>query len=141
MHRTIQFAMPPVIPSRQWRPNASTPAQSVNAMLIHLCVLRTLHQHLRALELSQEALAIAKQHQLYRHAAKAQLYRGLCLYDLKRYADARVCFIRAASIQWRHRVVTHCTKRADEESRKMANAIAGRLLGGGRPKEIVDVWE
>lgn len=99
-----------------------------NATLLKSCVLRIAKDLPRALDLAEQVVATANLYHLQDLLSKAQLYRGLCLYEMGLYADAKACYIRAANINWFAREVTGLTALAEEKRRALPDGSTGKQL-------------
>lgn len=107
-------------------PAANLVVRRANALLLKVCVLRLCELPQRGLELAEDALYIADVNSLHALVSKAQLLRGLCLFDLGLYADASWCFTRAASIHWISRSVPALTAMAEEERLALPDGSEGK---------------
>lgn len=108
------------------RPAANPVVRQANALLLKVCVLRICELPQRGLELAENVLYIANLNNLQALLSKAQLFRGLCLFDLGLYADASWCFTRAASIHWVSRGVPVLTKMAEEKRLALPEGSEGK---------------
>jgi tetratricopeptide (TPR) repeat protein len=113
----------------------SPPSQYINAVLLKACTLRVCDSAARGLELAEAALVIASRRGLRDLVCKAQLHRGLCLFDLGCYADASFCFTKAASIRWFAKDVTRLTK----ESEHKRTALPEGAKGKRRSKDFEEI--
>lgn len=114
--------------------NIPTPSRIVlqgNAMLLKSSILRISNDPRRGLGLAEQVVSMAEQNNLPALASKAQLYRGLCLYDLGLYADAGRCFTRAASVNWFAREVPRLTALAEKKRRVLPVRNPRRRLSPG----------
>lgn len=107
-------------------PAANPVARRANALLLKVCVLRLCELPQRGLELAENALYIADLDNQQALVSKAQLFRGLCLFDLGLYADASWCFTRAASIHWVSRGVPVLTAMAEEKRLALPEGSEGK---------------
>lgn len=73
-----------------------TNGQRVEAILLQATIMTCSEQSNEALLLIEDALKIATAKQLDDLVGKAQFIRGRCYVDLKRYADAKWCFVLAS---------------------------------------------
>ena len=99
-----------------------------NATLLKSSILRISDNPQRGLELAEHVVYIANLNDLPTLLSKAQLYRGLCLFDLGLYADAIRCYVRAASIRWFAREVARVTMIAEERRNALPNGSRGKKL-------------
>jgi tetratricopeptide (TPR) repeat protein len=99
-----------------------------NATLLKSSILRIADDPQRGLELAEHVVYIANLNDLPTLLGKAQLYRGLCLFDLGLYADAIRCYVRAASIRWFAREVTRMTMIAEERRNALPSGSRGKQL-------------
>lgn len=99
-----------------------------NATLIKSAILRLCDNPKRGLEHAERVVYIANLNNLRTLLAKAQLYRGLCLYDLGLYADALRCYIRAASIRWFAKDVPRLTAMAEKRRDALPRGNRGKHL-------------
>jgi tetratricopeptide (TPR) repeat protein len=113
------------------RPASNSIAHRTNALLLKVCALRLCKLPQRGLELAEKALYIAESQNLQALVSKAQLFRGLCLFDLGLYADASLCFTRAASIHWFSRSVPRLTQMAEERRLALPEGSEGKQRSHG----------
>jgi tetratricopeptide (TPR) repeat protein len=106
-------------------PTQSVP-HHINAILLKACILRTSKLPQRGLELAENALYLAHLNNLQELTSKAQLYRGLCLFDLGLFADAGYCFTQAASIHWFARSVPKWTKLVEQKRVALSDGSEGK---------------
>jgi tetratricopeptide (TPR) repeat protein len=99
-----------------------------NATLLKSSILRISDELQRGLELAEHVVYIANLNELPTLLSKAQLYRGLCLFDLGLYADAIRCYVRAASIRWFAREVKRMTMIAEERRNALPIGSRGKHL-------------
>lgn len=99
-----------------------------NATLLKSAILRLCDDPKRGLEHAEHVVYIANLNNLQTLLAKAQLYRGLCLYDLGLYADALRCYIRAASIRWFAKDVPRLTAMAEKRRDALPKGSRGKHL-------------
>jgi hypothetical protein len=107
-------------------PATNPVVRRANALLLKVCVLRLCELPQRGLQLAENALYMANLNNLQALVAKAQLFRGLCLFDLELYADASWCFTRAASIHWVSRGVPVLTEMAEERRLALPEDTEGK---------------
>jgi hypothetical protein len=112
-------------------PTTSSTTLQVNALLLKSCILRLSSQTRDALKLVEHALFMANLDNLPKLVCKAQLYRGLCLYELGLFADAGACFTRAAHIDWFARQVTELTALAENKRSALPHGSKGKRLTPG----------
>jgi tetratricopeptide (TPR) repeat protein len=117
------------------RTTDSPPSQYINAIILRACALRVYDPAAHGLEFAETALGIASRSGLEDLICNAQLHRGLCLFDLGRYADASFCFTKAASIRWFARDVTRLTK----ESERKRTALPEGAKGKRRSKDFEEI--
>jgi hypothetical protein len=99
-----------------------------NATLLKSSILRLSGGPQRGLELAEHVVYIANLNELPALLGKAQLYRGLCLFDLGLYADAIRCYVRGASIRWFARKIERMTMIAEERRNALPSGSRGKQL-------------
>jgi len=110
------------------QPTSRGPALYINAKLLKSCVLRSIQDPKRALELAETALFLAHINDLRGLVSKAQFHRGLALFDLELFAEAQACFVRAASIQWYARDVERMSRKAEMRKRELPKGRRGKYV-------------
>lgn len=131
---TPKDALPPCTPasgspSPALRPSTTTHTH-INALLLKSCILRIFDVPAPALQLTESAVRLAHDAGLWALVAKAQMYRGLCLLELKRWRHARLCFVRAAGVRGFEGRVRGWGERAWAEERREGGGEEGEAEGG-----------
>jgi tetratricopeptide (TPR) repeat protein len=99
-----------------------------NAALLKSTILRISDDPQRGLELAENVVYMANLNALPNLLGKAQLYRGLCLFDFGLYADAIRCYVRAANIRWFAREVARMTMIAEKRRNALPSGRRGKHL-------------
>jgi hypothetical protein len=85
-------------------PPPRTVIECINRDLIRCCADLAMHRP-ACLGLADNALAMSEEAGIYHLVSRSQLYRGLCLMELKRWKEASCAFTRAASVRdWQGKV-------------------------------------
>jgi len=100
------------------RPNL-LPHDRINAKLLRAAILHTWEQTDGALNYADEALGMARRHQLWGLAGKAQFFRGLCFLDHGSVADAGWCFTLAAHTEGYAKLVQRYSEIAEVRRGKL----------------------
>jgi tetratricopeptide (TPR) repeat protein len=111
----------------------STVAQAANAMLLKACTLRVCGQYSHALSVAEEVVARMAERNLWELLAKAQMHRGLILMGLGEWADAEMCFLRAApaNLRWHSDQIGEWARQCVRMQEGLGRHERGKFLSAG----------